>query len=227
MKKLILVLSTFIIVTLSTITAHAEPIEINTTDREEVIVEDEAYQIWKESHKPKYGDISSNNYSDLITVMYFGNEEDGVYVTQYLYKYMDLMPSKVVSYLRENGYKIYVQDVVEFAPNVTVSGYTNFDTNEIFVSLSTENDIGMILCHEIGHVVYRKMTRIQYKELYNMNETVNQIYFHENMNWPYICFRYEESLAQMYYEYLMYPFELRDGKAGELFYMYNSVLELY
>ena len=216
--KIIATILGFLFVAMPTIVQAEE--QIITTYREEYVINDESYLLWREENKPKTNVIiKTNDYSDLFVV----SEEIDDITINYLWQHMDKMPKLLIEHLRKNGWEIYVQPTV-YLNDIRVYGYTAFRERKIYI----DTQLNDTLIHELGHVVHldimAKRDTSKWKTI--IPSQVNNVYFHEGMNTEYICFKIEESFAQSFYEYVYYPWEL-EGSAPDIFQMYQNVCKLY
>ena len=235
-KKIIaIVLATLTLVTLNSNISKAAEVDTSYYNnynlsivygsyREEIVIDNPDYQLWKDAFKPYRGQISKNDYSYMISFEDDVTEEDRLYT----YCCMDNIPLKVTNYLIENGWKIEVTNkLIPWKDGKSfVSAYTSFPEHKIYLSNSQiSHDIRISLTHEIGHVVSLQML---YDEIYDANyfrvNSLDNLYFPDNCCTNYICNSYVESLAQSFYEYLYYPFETAEVVPG-LYNIYFSNLQ--
>ena len=223
-KNIILLVALFTLLIVSNIEVNAfSPYN----ERVELIIEDSAYDAWKEAQMPKHGASSVGDYGHLIT--YIGSDQC---MTSYLYQFMDDIPATAINYLVANGWTITVTDAPVYLDGWNVAGYTDFSVNQIFITTSYSfdglyYDPGLALVHEIGHVVYRKLaksTDIGRETIYRFyGNEVGELYYHDGQNRDYICKSLEEAMAQFFYEYIYYPFET-SAVAPTISGLYSTVL---
>lgn len=200
----------------------------NSVHRDQIFIKDNEYISWKADRKPKLGDKSINDYSNIVSIK--GNVSTDI--LQYSYQFLDLLPEAMINHLKDNGWSIILsEEQLVFDKgfgSVYADGCTDYAAKTITL-YANEKAMNIAVIHEIGHVfhdeiIYDILQKNGYGTL-NHSEFAN-IYYHDDQNRDYICGRHSEAVAQCLYEYIFYPVEMEKSVPG-LFTIFNGKLGLY
>ena len=156
-----------------------------------------------------WNDIA-NNYTCVMNNFYI-DEDSSVDDAETLNEFVETLPSVFINEFR-NNWRVIIEDYIP-APNVTVGGYTNWNSRIILVRKQTNStDTLDIFIHELGHCFDFEYGSVSYSDLFgDIYDLYKDDFSEQHTISPvgYSTSSAAEFFATCFKEYLLYPEHLK------------------